>query len=162
MAAGAVVGAAAGAKLQAPTSVAMNPFWAASNWYFEPNNEEIANGSYQLTTSQKPFKINLNSNGWLRNYRCVVRSTGGVGGTAAADGPWNLFQNTSFQTTTGSQFFKNHSGYEYMLYQAYGRPWEGDPTQAWDFSQSINPSFSFKLAPELRNTAGALPNMDDR
>lgn len=162
MASGATVGSAAGSTGTTPAVTSMVPFWAASNWYFESNNEEIAGGSYQLTTATKPFKINLNSNGWMKDYRCVVRSSGAVGGTAAADGPWNLFQNTAFQTTTGSQFFKNHNGFEYLCYQAYGRPWEGDPTQWFDYSASINPSFTFKLAPEIRFTAGALPNMDDR
>lgn len=163
MAAGATVGAAAGAGVSAGGSpVAAQPFWAASNWYFEPNNIEVAGGSFQLTTSTKAFSINLDTNGWLRDYRCVVRSSGAVGGTAASDGPWNLFQNVSFQTPNGADFFKPHSGYEYLLYQAYGRWWEGDPTQWFDFAQSINPSFSFKLAPEIRYTLGALPNMDDR
>lgn len=161
MASGAVVGASAGVG-SAPATVGANPFWAASNWYFETNNDEIANGSYQLTTGIKSFKINLNSNGFLKDYRCVVRSSGAVGGTAAPDGPWNLFQNVAFETPNGSQFFKPHTGYEHFLYQAYGRPWEGDPTQWYDYAMSINPSFTFKLAPELRYTAGALANMDSR
>lgn len=164
MASGATVGAAASTSVAAGGSSAgsANPFWSASQWYFEPNNIEIANGSYQLTTSTKAFSINLDTNGWMRDYSCVVRSTGAVGGTAAADGPWNLFQNVSFQTPNGSDFFKPHSGFEYLLYQAYGRPWEGDPTQWFDYAASINPAFTFKLAPELRYTLGALPNMDDR
>lgn len=163
MAASAVVGAAAGGSAStAPAAASMNPFWAATNWYFESNNQEISNGSYQLTTSPKPFSINLNTNGFLKDYRCVVRSTGAVGGTPTADGPWNLFQQTTFQTPNSAQFFKTHSGYEYLLYQAYGRPWEGDPTKWYDYAQSINPSFTFKLAPEIRYTAGSLPNMDSR
>lgn len=161
MASGAVVGAAAGVGAS-PTAAGGNPFWAASNWYFETNNDEIANGSWQLTTAQKAFKINLNSNGFLKDYRTVFRSTGGVGGTAAPDGPWNLFQNIAFETPNGSQFFKPHTGYQHLLYQAYGRPWEGDPTQWYDYAHSINPSGTFKLAPELRYTAGALANMDSR
>lgn len=163
MPAGAVVGSASvGVQGNSAGAGLSNPFWAASNWYFETNNDEISNGSWQLTTANKAFKINTNSNGFLKDYRCVVRSSGAVGGTAAADGPWNLFQNTAFETPDGSQFFKPHSGYEYMLYQAYGRPWEGDPTQAYDYAQSINPAFTFKIAPELRYTAGALANMDSR
>lgn len=140
----------------------MNAFWSASNWYFQTNNDQILSGSAQLTTAPQSFSINLDTNGFLRDFRCVVRSSGAVGGTAAADGPWNLFQSTSFQAPNGSQFFKTHSGYEYLLYQAYGRPWEGDPTQWYDYAQSINPSFTFKLAPEVRNTLGAMANMDDR
>jgi hypothetical protein len=160
MATGAVASAATTST--AAPSVGVNPFWAASNWYFESNNQEIAGGSFQLTTTPKPFSINLNTNGFLKDYRCVVRSTGGVGGTPGNDGNWNLFQQTSFGTPNGSQFFKPHSGFQHMLYQAYGRPWEGDPTQWYDYARSINPSFTFKLAPELRYTAGSLANMDSR
>jgi hypothetical protein len=162
MPAGALAGSASVGVSAGSGSSMMNPFWAASNWYFEQNNDEIANGSFQLTTSPKPFKINLNSNGFLKDYRVTVRSSGAVGGTAAPDGPTSLFQNMAFETPDGSQFFKPHNGYEYLLYQAYGRPWEGDPTQWYDYAQSINPSFTMKLAPELRYTAGALANMDSR
>lgn len=162
MAAGATVGAAAGASVNAATQPGMNPFWSASNWYFEPNSNEIANGSFQLTTAPKPFRIQLDTNGFLRDYRCVVRSSGAVGGTAAADGPYSLFSNITFQTPNGSEFFQDMGGYNHFLHQAYGRPWEGNPTQWFDFAQSINPSFTLKLAPEIRYTAGVLPNMDSR
>lgn len=162
MPSGAVAGSASVGVAASQGGGTVNPFWAASNWYFEPNNDEIANGSFQLTSSQKTFKINLNSNGFLRKYRCVVRSSGAVGGTAAPDGPWNLFQNVAFETPDGSQFFKPHTGYQHLLYQGFGRPWEGNPTQAYDYVASINPAFTFTLAPELRYTAGALANMDSR
>jgi len=161
MAAGAVAGAAASSTASASTTT-MNPFWSASNWYFEPNSQEIANGSWQLTTSPKSFSVQLDTNGFLKDYRIVVRSSGAVGGTVTPDGPYPLFQNTTFQTPNGSEFFQPHPGYYYLLYQAYGRPWEGDPTRWYDYAASINPSFTMKLSPELRYTAGALANMDSR
>lgn len=160
MPAGAVASAGAGADT-AP-SAAMNPFWSASNWYFEPNSQEIANGSWQLTAAPKTFSVQLDTNGFLKDYRIVFRSTGAVGGVAAPDGSYGLFQNVTFQTPNGSEFMQPHPGYYYLLYQAYGRPWEGDPTRWYDYAQSINPSGTFKLAPEIRFTAGALPNMDSR
>lgn len=160
MPAGAVSGAAAGPS-GAP-SAGMNPFWSASNWYFEPNSNTILNGSATLTTSAQPFSVQLNSNGFMKDHRIVVRSSGAVGGTAAPDSPWNLFQNITFENPNGSQFFQDHTGYQHFLYQAYGRPWEGDPTRWYDYAQSINPSFTLKLSPEIRYTAGALPNMDSR
>lgn len=157
----AAVGAASAGPATTP-SAGMNPFWSASNWYFEPNSNAILNGSAALTTSAQPFAVQLNSNGFLRDYRIVVRSSGGVGGVPSADNPWNLFQNLTFENPNGSQFFQDHSGYQHFLYQAFGRPWEGDPTQWYDYARSINPSFTLKLAPEIRYTAGALPNMDSR
>jgi hypothetical protein len=140
----------------------MNPFWSASNWYFEPNSNTILNGSAQLSGSAQPFSIQLNSNGFIRSHRIVVRSQGAVGGTVTPDNPASLFQNMTFENPNGSQFFQDHTGYQHMLYQAYGRPWEGDPTRWYDYSASINPSFTLKLSPEIRYTAGTLPNMDSR
>lgn len=157
----AATAAAAAGPTSAP-SAGMNPFWSASNWYFEPNSNTILNGSAALTTSAQPFSLQLNSNGFLKDLRIIVRSSGAVGGVAAADSPWNLFQNLTFENPNGSQFFQDHTGYQHFLYQAFGRPWEGDPTQWYDYGRSINPSFTLKLAPECRFTAGALPNMDSR
>src|SRR6266436_2769556 len=157
-------GAVANANTGQPSSpaVGLNPFWAASNWYFEPNDQEIAGGSFQLTTASKTFNIALNSNGFLQDYRCVVRSTGGVGGTPTPDNPGNVFKQITFQVPNGSEFFQTMTGYDHFLFQGYARPWEGNPTLWYDYAQSINPSFTMKLSPELRYTAGALSNMDDR
>jgi hypothetical protein len=152
------------ASAPAPTSAspAANPFWAASNWYAEPNNDEVLNGSYQLTTAAKSFSISLNSNGYTKDMRCAVRSTGAVGGTPQPDSPENLFQNMTFKTPTGSEFYQTSTGWDHRVFQALGHPWEGNPSLAYDYAQNINPSFTLKLSPELRHTAGALPNMDDR
>jgi hypothetical protein len=160
MPSGAVLGASSAPS--AVPSAGMNPFWSASNWYFEPNSNTILNGSAALTTSAQPFAVQLNSNGFLKDYRIIVRSSGAVGGVAAPDSPFNLFANLTFENPNGSQFFQDHTGYQHMLYQAYGRPWEGNPQTWFDYAQGINPSFTLKLAPELRYTAGALPNMDSR
>lgn len=154
---------AAPAATTAQSGSMSNPFWAASNWYAEPNNDEVLNGSYQLTTTAKPFSISLNSNGYTKDMRCSVRSTGAVGGTPAPDSPENLFQNVTFKTPTGSEFYQTATGWDHnRVFNPFGRPWEGNPVYAWDYAQNINPSFTLKLPPELRHTAGALPNMDDR
>lgn len=138
----------------------MNPFWYASNFYAQKNNAQIA--ATQLTTSQTAFNLPLDSLGFLRGARIQVRSTGGAGGAVTADNPWNLFQNLSFNNVDGGNILYAMDGYSHMLYQAYGRPWQGDPTQAYDYAQSINPSFTLKLAPEVRHTAGVLANTDAR
>lgn len=161
MPSGAVAAAGSGAGGSAPAT-ALNPFWAASNWYFEPNNIEIAGGSFQLTTSQKPFSVPLNTNGFLKDYRIVVRSSGAVGGAPTGGSPTSLFQNVTFKVPNGSEFFQDATGEDHQFFQAYGRPWEGDPTQWYDYARNINPSFTLKLSPEIRYTAGALANMDSR
>lgn len=161
MPSGAVAGAAAAPAAPA-AGAGINPFWTASNWYFEPNSNLILNGSAALTTSAQPFSVQLNSNGFLRDYRIIVRSSGAVGGIPTPDNPHNLFQNLTFENPNGAQFFQDHTGYHHLLYQAYGRWWEGNPLQWFDTAVSINPAFTLKLAPEIRYTAGALPNMDSR
>lgn len=159
----AITNAASPAAAPTQSGAMNNPFWAASNWYAEPNNDEVLNGSYQLTAAAKPFSISLNSNGYTKDMRCAVRSTGAVGGVPAADSPENLFQNITFKTPTGSEFYQTATGWDHnRVFTPFGRPWEGNPIYAWDYAQSINPSFTLKLPPELRHTAGALPNMDDR
>lgn len=139
---------------------AMNPFWSSSNFYAQKNNAQIA--ASQLSTSTVPFNLPLDSLGFLRGARVQVRSTGGAGGTVTSDNPWNLFQNVSFNNVDGGNILYQMDGYEHMLYQAYGRPWQGDPTAAYDYAQSINPSFTLKFAPEIRHTAGVLANTDAR
>lgn len=145
----------------APTgAVGANPFWYASNYYAQKNNAQIPVTT--LSTSQSSFNLPLDSLNFLRGARVQVRSTGGVGGVATADNPWNLFQGLSLNNVDGGNILYAMSGYEHMLFQAYGRPWQGDPTRSYDFAQSINPSFTLKLAPEIRATAGALYNTDAR
>jgi hypothetical protein len=44
----------------------------------------------------------------------------------------------------------------------FARPWDGDPSRRFDFSNTINPSWSLFLKPEIRHTAGVLANTDAR
>lgn len=159
MPSGATAGAAAssggGGGVQA-----QNPFWSASNWYFESNNTEIAGGSFQLGAGQKPFSVPLNTNGFLRDYRIVYRSTGAVGGVPSAD--QNIFANITFKVPNGSEFFQDSTQFDHRLFQAFGRPWEGNPDLWYDYARNINPSGTLKLSPEVRHTFGALANMDSR
>jgi hypothetical protein len=155
-------GSATAAASSSSSSGTLNPFWSASNWYFEANNSEILGGTYQVGAGQKSFSVPLNTNGFLKDYRICVRSSGAVGGVPQSDGPTNAFANLTFKVPNGSEFFQDSSGFDHLLWQAFGRPWEGDPTRWFDWSKNINPSFTLKLAPEIRYTAGALANMDSR
>jgi hypothetical protein len=53
-------------------------------------------------------------------------------------------------------------GYAYLQSSRYFRPWLLDPTLAYDYAVSANPSFSLFLSPEIRMTAGVLSNTDSR
>jgi hypothetical protein len=151
---------ASAASSGASTGGGQNPFWYASNYYAQKNNAQIA--ATTLSTTQTAFNLPLDSLGFMRGARVQVRSTGAVGGVATPDNPWNLFQNLSFNNVDGGNILYPMDGYAQMLYQAYGRPWQGNPTAGYDYAMNINPSFTLKLAPEIRYTAGALANTDAR
>ena len=153
------VAAGGAASLPATTSNG-RAFWAASNYYLEKNNDQIP--STQLSTSSSAFNLRLNYGGFVRGARLQVRSSGGVGGTVTPDNPFNVFTNLIFNNVGNTPVFNQTNGYESMLYNAYGRPWEGDPVLAYDYAQSINPSFTLRLAPEIRHTLSALGNTDAR
>ena len=112
----------------------MNPFWVSSNLYAE----KITTLSQALTASTQNFFQNVNPGNFMRGVRFIVRSTGGTG-IPTADNPGNVIQS-----------------------QRYFRPWQLDPTTAYDWAQSANPSFSFFLSPEIRQTACVLSNTDAR
>jgi hypothetical protein len=134
------------------------PFFYGSNWYVE----KFASDSWQLTTSSQEFVHNINPGGFLRGVRVEVSSTGGVGGTAAADNPWNVFQSISLENIDGAPIQYPMSGYAYFLSQFFFRPWLGVPNARFDYAAGINPSFSLFMQPEIRHTAGVLANTDAR
>jgi hypothetical protein len=137
-----------------------NPFWTSSNWYCEKNINGILINT--LGASAIPFFLNINPGQFLRRVRFIVRSISGVGGTPTLDNPWNVFQTIDLENTDGAEIIYSQAGFNHYLYSRYGRPWEVDPARRYDFAQSINPSFTLCLAPEIRHTAGVLSNTDSR
>src|SRR5438105_15447229 len=73
---------------------AMVPFLAASNIYVEKFNTQ----SSALSAATQPFTINIIPNGFASGIRVELRSTGGVGGTAAADNPFNVYQSIELRS----------------------------------------------------------------
>jgi hypothetical protein len=137
-----------------------NPFWSVSNWYAEKmsNVTSTTLGSSQVTFTNQ----NINPGQFLRGVRCQVRSSGGAGGAVTADNPTNVFTNLELDNVDGANILFPMTGYSYLQSQRYFRPWLGDPTQRYDYAQSVNPSFTLFLQPELRHTAGVLSNTDSR
>lgn len=137
-----------------------NPFWVASNWYAEKMPNII---STQLTAAQQSFtNQNINAGQFLRGVRFIVRSTGGTTGPVTADNPANLFASMELDNVDGANIMFPMTGYAYMQSQAYFRPWNGNPTAAYDYAASVNPSMTMFLQPEIRHTAGVLSNTDSR
>jgi hypothetical protein len=143
-----------------PTQGGMVPFFYGTNQYVE----KIQSVSQLLGTAQVEQVFNITPGGFLRGVRLEVRSTGGVIGSGAlsADGPWTALASASLENIDGGPIIYPMAVYTHMIRQMYGRPWWGDPSRRFDFSNTINPAFSLFMQPELRHTAGVLANTDAR
>lgn len=135
------------------------PFFYGSNQYAQKFGTVDA---FQLTTTAQEFTYNVIPGGFLRGVRLQLRSTGGVGGTASSDNPWNVFQNIKLENVDGSEIMKPMGGYAHYLGARFFRPWNGDPARRRDFASGANPSGSLFVQPEIRHTAGVLANTDAR
>jgi hypothetical protein len=135
------------------------PFFYGSNLYAQKFGTIDAT---QLDATSDEFTYNVIPGGFLRGIRLQMRSSGGVGGTATADNPWNVFYNLKLENVDGSEIMKPMGGYAYYVSQRFTRPWWGDPATRRDFAAGANPSGSLLVAPEIRHTAGVLANTDAR
>lgn len=135
-----------------------NPFYFVTNLYAEKINAHVA----QLGTTQTSFFQLINPGNFMRGVRFLVRSAGGVGGTPTPDNPPNVIQSIDLENVDGGEILYPMNGWPAVQCQKYFRPWLGDPQQQYDWAQSINPSFTFFLQPEIRMAAGVLSNTDSR
>lgn len=144
-----------------PTSGGMVPFFYGSNQYVEKIPSAV---TVTLGAAQSEQQLNINPGGFLRGVRVEVRSTGGAIGTGAlaADGPWTALASLSVENIDGGPILYPMATYTHMIRQWHGRPWWGDPSRRFDFSNTVNPSFSLFMQPEIRHTAGVLSNTDAR
>ena len=157
MAAAATMSPAAGGAVK-PQGGSTVPFFYGSNLYvqkFDSTATTLGTTSVEVT---KP----VTAGGFLRGVRLEVRSTGGVGGTVSADNPWNVFSNIVMENVNGASLQFPMNGYAYYTSSWAFRPHWGDPARRYDFAQSINPSFSLSIFPEIKHTAGVLANTDAR
>lgn len=155
----ATVGGGAGQATGAPT--AQVPFMVGSNKY----RELVFTDTFTLGANAVEFVHNITPGGFLRGVRLIVTSASGVIGTGvlAADGPFTLFSSISLENIDGSPIKYPMTGYSYFLENMYTMPWLGDPRlRNGEFSNTINPSFTLFIKPEIRWTAGVLANTDAR
>jgi len=135
------------------------PFFYGSNLYAQKFGTV---DSWQLAATAQEFTYNIIPGGFLRGVRLQFRPTGGVGGTATPDNPWNVFQSIKLENVDGSEIMKPMNGFAYYLGQRFFRPWWGDPARRRDYANGANPSGSLLIQPEIRHTAGVLANTDAR
>jgi hypothetical protein len=155
--AGTAAAAAPAASSSGVSSSQMNPFWVASNLYAE----KITTISAATTATVANYFQNINPGNFCRGVRFIVRSTGGTG-TPTYDNPFSTIQSLDLENVDGGEILYPMPGFNYGISQKYFRPWQLDPQMAYDYAQSANPSFSFFLSPEIRQTACVLSNTDAR
>lgn len=150
--------AAAPSAAGAMTGSASNPFWQASNLYAEKITSTVTTPGASVGN----FFQNINPGNFLRGVRFLMRSDGTGTGVPTADNPSVAFQSLDLENVDGGEILYPMGGFAYLQSQRYFRPWTLDPTQAYDYSRSANPSLSLFLEPEIRLTAGVLSNTDSR
>lgn len=134
------------------------PFFYGSNLYVQ----KFATQQWQLTSTSQEFTQPVTAGGFLRGVRLQVRSSGGVGGTATQDNPWNVFSSITLENVNGAALMFPMTGYAYYVASWLTRPWWGDPAKRYDYAAGPNPSCSLSIFPEIRHTAGVLANTDAR
>ena len=136
------------------------PFFYGTNQYVE----KFATNTTTLGTTASEQQFNINPGGFLRGVRLEVRSASGVlgGGALSADAPAVALASVALENIDGSPIQYPMNGFAHITSQWFFRPWHGDPTRRFDYSATVNPSFSLFVQPELRQTAGVLANTDAR
>ncbi len=149
---------AAPGQAGAPQSGGTVPFFFGSNLYVQ----KFATNSWQLGPTTQEFTLPVTAGGFLRGVRLQLRSTGGVGGVATQDNPWNVFQNITLENVNGAALMFPMGGFAYYAAQFFSRPWFGDPARRRDYAAGANPSGTLNVFPEIALTAGVLANTDAR
>jgi hypothetical protein len=143
------------------SSGGQNPFWVASNLYAE----KINTITQQLSATIPNFFQLINPGNFMRGVRFLVRtSTAGVtAGTTSQDNPFTAIYSLDLENVDGGEIMYPMGGWAYAVSQAMFRPWQVSPWSAYDFAaNTLTPSFSLFLAPEIRQTACVLSNTDAR
>lgn len=137
------------------------PFVASAHEHTEP--------AFQLTVTpgaavQPQNPLDVPAQGYLRAVWLEVTASGGAGGVASADFPWNLIQSVGFQEVNGSTILTPIDGYAlYIANVIGGYAYTNDPAQSPMFIGSApNPRFWLRVPVEIshKDGLGALANQN--
>lgn len=137
------------------------PFVASAHEHTEP--------AFSLTVTPGAAVQNINpldipASGYFRSLFIEVAASGGVGGTGAADFPWNLIQSIGLQEVNGSTIMSPIDGYAlYIANVVGGYAYTNDPAQApFHVGSSPNPVFYLRVPVEIaaKDGLGALANQN--
>lgn len=143
------------------SSTATIPFVAGSNLYAESPFSTVVQ---QLGATSQETVVNVTPGGFLRGVIMEVTSTGGVigSGVLLADAPYSIISSATLEDISGGPILYPMSGFAHAMSQKYFRPWDGDPTKRTTYSATINPGFTLRFFPEVKETLGVLANTDAR
>lgn len=145
-----------------PGVVPALPFTASAHEHTEP--------AFTLTLTpgaavQQVNPQDIPAYGYLRSIFLEVSASGGAGGTATADFPWNIIQSLTLQDVNGANIVGPIDGY--ALYVANvvggGQGVNNDPATApFHVGSSPNPVFFLRVPVEIsaRDALGALANQN--
>ena len=136
------------------------PFIAGSYEYSEPITTIVATPG----AAQQDFVQSITPGGFLRGVSICATSAGGVigAGVLSTDAPWIGVANLALESIDGTPLLYPMPGLEAYYASKLTRPWDGDPQQDPQFSNTVNPAFNLRFFVESRMTIGCLPNTDAR
>lgn len=115
------------------------PFVAAAHEHTEPAFVQTVTPG----TSQQQFEFDIPSFGYLRHLWFDVVGSGGSGGNAAADAPWNVLDQIQLLDTNGAPIFGPLDGFAAMLSNKLGAyAFQSDPATVAGFS-GTGPNFTY-------------------
>lgn len=144
-----------------PGVVAALPFVASAHEHTEPAFTTTVTTTAAI---QQLNPIDIPAYGYIRNILMEVVGAGGTGGTTAADGPWNLFQQITLQDVNGSNIYGPLDGYAAFITNLLGAySFRSSPADSpWFVATAPNPAFFLRVPVEIshKDGLGALANQN--
>lgn len=144
-----------------PATIPAAPFVASAHEHVEPAFTSTVTPTAAL---QQLNPIDIPAYGYIRNILLEVVGAGGTGGTIAADGPWNLFQQITLQDVNGANIYGPLDGYAaYVTNLLGGYAFRNNPVDSpWFVGTAPNPAFYLRIPVEIShsNGLGALANQN--
>lgn len=136
------------------------PFTSSSHEHVEPAFTVTATPT---TAEQQLNPIDIPAYGYFRYLFLEVVCSGGVGGTLAADAPWNILSRVTLQDVNGANIV-DLSGYNLFLANLIGGySFNADPSDSpWYVGSAPNPAFYLRVPVEIsrKDGLGSLANQN--
>lgn len=137
------------------------PFVASAHEHVEPAFTTTVTTTASV---QQLNPIDVPAYGYIRNIFLEVVGAGGTGGTVAADGPWNLFQQITLQDVNGSNIYGPFDGYAaYITNLLGGYGFRSNSVDSpWFVGTAPNPAFFLRIPVEIshKDGLGSLANQN--